>query len=90
MSIDLIIIYATNWCGDCKRARRFFDDHEIPYQWINIDDNPEAEQFVRTTNNGNRSVPTIVFPDGRILVEPSNRQLAEILTDQNQKVVGDS
>ena len=89
MSTDLIIIYATDWCGDCKRARRFFDDHKIPYQWINIDANPEAEQFVRTANNGDRSVPTIVFPDGRILVEPSNRQLTEIVTDQNQKVVGD-
>ena len=45
MSTDLIIIYATNWCGDCKRARRFFDDHEIPYQWINIDSNPEANNL---------------------------------------------
>jgi mycoredoxin len=76
---DKIIIYSTDWCGDCRRAKRFFDEHGIIYENVNIDENPEGEQIVRKLNNGNRSVPTIVFPDGTILVEPSNVQLAEKL-----------
>ncbi len=74
-----IVIYATDWCWDCRRARSFFDQNGIPYQWINIDHDKEAEQFVLQTNNGNRSVPTIVFPDGSVLVEPSNYELAQRL-----------
>lgn len=74
-----IIIYATNWCWDCRRARKFLDDHQIAYQWINIDKDKQAEQYVVKVNKGMRSVPTIIFPDGTLLVEPSNTQLAEKL-----------
>jgi mycoredoxin len=76
---EIIIIYGTEWCGDCRRARRFLDQHKIPYQWINIDRDREAEQFVRATNGGMRSVPTIVFPDKTILVEPPSYLLAKKL-----------
>lgn len=75
MSEPTIIIYATDWCPDCVRARRYFQSHQIPFHWINIDRDPEAEAFVRRVNHGNRSVPTIVFPDGAILVEPSQQEL---------------
>jgi mycoredoxin len=74
-----IIIYFTDWCWDCRRALRFFDKQKIPYKKINIDKDPEGEQFVLRTNNGMRSVPTIVLPGGNILVEPSDRTLEEIL-----------
>jgi mycoredoxin len=76
---EKIIVYGTEWCGDCRRSRRFFDQHNIPYLWINIDRDPEAEQFVLNTNGGMRSVPTIVFPDHSLLVEPSPYRLAEKL-----------
>lgn len=71
-----ITIYGTTWCGDCRRARNFLDKHHIAYQFINIDTDKEAEQFVLKVNKGMRSVPTIVFEDGSILVEPSNQALA--------------
>lgn len=76
---DKIIIYGTEWCGDCRRARQFLDQHNIPYQWINIDHDKEAERFVLTTNHGMRSVPTLLFPDQSILVEPPPFLLAEKL-----------
>lgn len=79
---NIITIYATEWCWDCRRARKFFDHHAIPYRWVNIDQDPQAESFVKQTNKGMRSVPTIVFPDGSILVEPSNRQLEQKLEIQ--------
>jgi mycoredoxin len=74
-----IIVYATDWCPDCLRAKRFLDQHNIPYQWVNIDHDKQAEQFVMKTNRGMRSVPTIVCPDGSVLVEPSSKQLEQQL-----------
>lgn len=79
MGDKTIQIYGTDWCGDCRRARQFFDRHKIPYQWIDIDKDKTAEQFVIHTNKGMRSVPTILFQDGSILVEPSTKKLADKL-----------
>lgn len=74
-----LTFYGTKWCGDCLRAKFFLDRKKVPYTWINIDHDPEAEEFVINTNGGLRSVPTIVFEDGTILVEPSTKALAEKL-----------
>jgi mycoredoxin len=82
-----IKFYATTWCGDCRRAKRWLDEHHIPYDYINIEEDEAAAAYVIEVNHGLRSVPTIVFPDGSILVEPSNRQLAEKLSSQG--VVGE-
>ena len=72
---EIILVYATSWCFDCHRARTFLNRRSIPYRWIDIDQDKDGEQFVKQTNRGCRSVPTIVFPDGRILVEPSDQEL---------------
>ncbi|MBV6396753.1 MAG: putative glutaredoxin.1 [Anaerolineales bacterium] len=74
---DKIIVYSTVWCPDCKRAKRFFDEHGIAYENVNIEEDSDAMEFVKRINHGYHSVPTIVFPDGSILVEPRNRDLAE-------------
>lgn len=76
---EKIIMYSTDWCGDCRRAKRFLDGHQVAYENVNIEQVPEGLEIVKKLNNGNRSVPTIVFPDGSILVEPSNIQLAQKL-----------
>ncbi len=73
--MEQIIVYGTRWCGDTRRAVKILDGREIDYQWIDIDKDPQGEKFVKETNQGNRSVPTIVFPDESILVEPSNQVL---------------
>lgn len=74
-----IIVYGTKWCPDCSRARRFLERNKIDYAWIDIDKERRADAFVRSLNQGMRSVPTILFTDGSILVEPSDRTLAEKL-----------
>lgn len=71
-----IVMYATRWCGDCRMAKRWFDTHTIAYTSINIEEDERAAAYVMQINGGMRSVPTIVFPDGSILVEPSARELA--------------
>jgi mycoredoxin len=74
-----IIIYGTSWCGGSRRARLLFDQHHVPFRWIDIDTDDKAAQYVESVNHGNRSVPTIVWPDGSVLVEPSNEALAKKL-----------
>lgn len=75
-----IKMYATTWCGDCRMAKRWFDSHGISYEYINIDEDDAAAAYVLKINCGMRSVPTIVFPDGSVLVEPSPRELAAKLS----------
>jgi mycoredoxin len=70
-----IIVYGTLWCGDTILARRILDNNNIPYEWIDIDRSHESAQLVEKINHGFRSVPTIIFPDGSILVEPSSDKL---------------
>ena len=69
-------MYATTWCGDCRMAKRWFDARGIAYDYINIEEDESAADFVLKVNGGMRSVPTIIFPDGSVLVEPSPRELA--------------
>jgi ubiquinone/menaquinone biosynthesis C-methylase UbiE/glutaredoxin len=76
----LITLYATSWCDDCRRATRWFDAHGLPYVYINIDQDARAAAHVLRINGGMRSVPTIVFPNGSVLVEPSAQQLAQQVT----------
>ena len=71
-----VIVYAADWCSDCWRTKRFLAKHRVEYEWVDIEQNPEARTYVERVNNGNRSVPTIVFADGSILVEPTNAELA--------------
>ncbi len=72
---EKIVMYSTSWCGDCFRAKRFYNDYGIEFQDIDIEKNPQHVQTVMDLNNGARSVPTIVYPDGSVLVEPSFKEL---------------
>lgn len=74
-----ITVYSTVWCPDCKRAKKFFGEQRVPYVNIDIEQDPEAMAYVQKVNNGMRMIPTIVFQDGSILVEPSNAELAKKL-----------
>jgi thioredoxin reductase (NADPH) len=76
MAEPQIIVYGTYWCRDCKRAKKFFGEQRVMYQSIDIERDDAAREYVERINHGKRIVPTIVFPDGSILVEPSNAELA--------------
>ncbi len=78
-----IILYGTTWCADCRRAQRVLELNQVPFTYINIEQDEAAAAYVVAINHGNRSVPTIVFPDGSILVEPSNTALQAKLVRQS-------
>jgi thioredoxin reductase (NADPH) len=71
-----ITIYGAYWCPDCRQSKQFLGEHQIPYNWVDIETDKEAEEFVIRTNKGKRIIPIITFGDGSFLVEPSNAELA--------------
>ena len=79
-----IKMYGAPWCPDCRRAKQFLNEQRIPYEWHDIDEDEAARRFVQDANKGKQIIPTIVFPDGSLLVEPSNTELAEKLGLQRQ------
>ncbi len=74
-----IVMYSTKYCPDCHRAKAFFESNNIEYLNIGLENNEEATKFVMKVNSGNQSVPTIIFPNGSVLVEPSWGELRETL-----------
>lgn len=74
---DKIIMYSTSWCPDCHRAKYLLDEYGIDYINVDVDKDVEGLAYVKQVNRGMRVVPTILFPDGSILVEPSNQMLAD-------------
>ncbi len=74
-----ITVYGAFWCPDCRQSKRFLSEHQIPYHWVNIEEDESGRAYVEKLNDGKRIIPTITFGDGSFLVEPSNAELAEKL-----------
>ena len=74
---DVIKVYGASWCPDCRRAKRFLGDQRISFEWHDIEVDPDGVRTVQERNDGNNIIPTIIFPDGSHLSEPSNEELAE-------------
>ena len=74
-----ITVYGTTWCRDCHLAKAVLKLYGVNYAWVDIDREPSAVELVLRINRGRRTVPTVVFADGRVLVEPSRRELQAAL-----------
>ena len=74
-----IVVFGAPWCPDCKRAKQFLGEQRVPYEWRDRESDEDAVRYVEEVNNGKQIIPTIVFPDGSLLVESSNAELAEKL-----------
>ena len=70
-----ITMYGAEWCGDCRRSKRFLDTNNIKYNYIDIETDPAASDKVIEINGGMRSIPVIIFSDGTHLTEPSDNDL---------------
>ena len=68
-------MYGADWCGDCRRSKKFMDDNNVKFNYIDVEADPEASDKVIAINGGARSIPVIIFPDGTHLTEPSDRDL---------------
>jgi mycoredoxin len=70
-----ITMFSTTWCGYCQRLKGQLDRHRIGYTEVNIEQVPSAAQVVMDINGGNRTVPTVLFPDGSAMTNPSLAQV---------------
>ncbi|WP_154796580.1 mycoredoxin [Occultella kanbiaonis] len=72
-------MYSTTWCGYCRRLKTQLKSAGIAYNEVNIEEDPSAAAFVEQVNDGNQTVPTILFPDGSAATNPSLAQVQERL-----------
>jgi mycoredoxin len=70
-----IMMFSTTWCGYCRRLKSQLDREGIGYTEVNIEEVPDAADYVMEVNGGNQTVPTVIFPDGTAATNPS---LAEV------------
>ena len=78
-SNQTITVYVSSWCAHSRSVERFLDQNGIPVHKIKIDGDDDARGELIALNNGYASVPTLVFPDGSKLTEPSLNQLRQKL-----------
>jgi mycoredoxin len=72
MSESRITMYGADWCGDCRRSKRYLDEHNVAYTYIDVEADLSAADKVVEINGGAKSIPVIVFDDGTHLTEPSD------------------
>lgn len=68
-------MYSGEWCSDCRRSKRLLDSLNVQYTLIDIEADEKAAAKVIEINNGMRSIPVIIFPDGTHMTEPSDIDL---------------
>jgi thioredoxin reductase (NADPH) len=69
-------VYGAPWCPHCKRVKRFFAAHRVPYENVDIDEHPEAIETIKELQGGGQIIPTVVYTDGSHEVNPSDEALA--------------
>lgn len=75
----MLTMYTTNWCGYCVRLKHGLEREGIAFAEVNIEQDAEAARFVTSVNGGNRTVPTVVLPDGSALTNPSVAEIRDRL-----------
>jgi mycoredoxin len=72
---DQLTIYSTQWCGYCHRLMKQLDREGVRYDVVDIEYDPAAADYVMSVNGGNQTVPTVVFPDGSAMTNPSLKEV---------------
>lgn len=70
-----VTVFTTSWCGYCRRLRSQLDRDQVTYLEVDIEESPEAADIVMMVNDGNRTVPTVLFPDGSTSTNPSSYEV---------------
>jgi len=79
MSKTDFVMYSTQWCGYCKRLKAMLNQDGITFTEIDLEHDADAVAIVERVNNGNQTVPTLVFSDGEAMTNPSVAKVKEKL-----------
>lgn len=71
-----IVMYGADWCGDCRRSKALLERFGVDFDYVDLEAQPAGIAVVLERNEGRRVIPTIVFPDGSHLAEPTDQELA--------------
>jgi mycoredoxin len=74
-------MYTTQWCAFCKRLKAQLAREGIEMAEVDIERDPAAAEYVMSVNGGNQTVPTVVFPDGSVMVNPSSIQVKKRMSE---------
>lgn len=77
----MIKVYGADWCGDTQQAKQYLDSLGVNYQYVNVEENQEASDWVKSKNEGKELKPTIKIGD-RILSVPSQSELDSALRQE--------
>ena len=75
MSSPAVTMYSTQWCGFCARLKSQLDREGIAYEVVDIEQVPDAAFVVEQANQGNQTVPTMIYSDGSAQTNPSVREV---------------
>ena len=82
MTENGVVIYGTSWCGDCRRVKKVLERRGVDYAWVDVERKKGAREEMLRLNGGDRRVPTLLLPDGSVLVDPTNPEFSARLDDQ--------
>jgi len=71
---EVLAVYGSDDCADCRRARRYLDATRVPYRWVDVSADPTLRAAL--AGAGYEAMPILVLPTGQILVDPSTDELA--------------
>ena len=80
MSDNKVTMYGAEWCGDCRRSKKFLDSNNVNYTYVDVE-HDEVGKDKAISICGKQSIPVIAFNDGTFLVEPSDIDLKKKLEE---------
>src|SRR5262249_26871611 len=76
---EQLTVYGAPWCPYCHRTKRFRGAERVEFRYVDIDREPDAIEELQALQDGGRTIPTVVFPDGTHLVAPTDGEVASRL-----------
>lgn len=80
---DGIRVTGALWSTSSHQVKDFLTRNQIPYQWLDIEKDREAQSLIESVKEEDGRLPVVFFPDGSVLIEPGNIELAEIIRPEN-------
>jgi mycoredoxin len=78
-----VVVFGADWCGDCRQAKAWLRHNNVPFTDVDVEHDSEARDRAIELAKGRRNIPVVVLPDGSVLVEPTDMDLAKALGDRN-------
>jgi mycoredoxin len=74
-----VVVFGAGWCGDCRQAKAWLRDNDVPFTDVDVEHDPDARHQAMELAKGRTNIPVVVLPDGSVLIEPTNAELANAL-----------